>query len=124
MQKRKQLFHPFLLLCLLFMLSSCDSTPSESLAIDFINNRGKWLDNLLRVKSLKKTNGATVKHNQYVMSYTYEFECLRSNGGGFYGASVACKEAGDIVKGDGQLYFQKTEKGWMVMDIPPNYDFW
>jgi hypothetical protein len=108
------------LFCQLFIFSSCNSSPSESLAIDHINDLGNkgnaaFGANLFKVRSLKKTNG-TFSDNQYKMEYTYEIECLKSNGGALFGSRIACDEAGKIVKGNGKLYFEKTENGWIVID--------
>lgn len=104
-------------LCTVFLLASCSSTPSEALAVDFINKIGAN-DNLFKVKSLKKTNGIA-EGKQYIMEYEFEIECLSSNtdnqffSPGMIG-QIACNGAGEAQKGKGWLAFEKTENGWQV----------
>lgn len=103
--------------CVVFLIASCSSTPSESLAVDYINTIGAS-DELFKVKSLKKTNGMRAG-NQYAMEYDFEIECLKTNTDNQFFipqliGQIPCESAGDIRKGKGWLSFEKTENGWQV----------
>jgi hypothetical protein len=118
---RQSRFFCFVLaLSMLFLHVSCSSTPSESLAVDYIGSIGSK-DKLFKVKSLKKTNGLS-EGNQYTMEYEFEIECLKSNTDNEFFipqavGQIPCKRAGEVQKGKGWLSFEKPENGWQVDKI-------
>ena len=126
LRNQSRLFYAVVSICLLFLITSCSSAPSESLAIDYINRVAtSGYDNLFRLRSLTKTNGMG-NSSSYIMEYTFELECLKTNiytpnpSGGYtmpqfsFGATFECTSIGQTISRRGHLRFENTENGWRV----------
>jgi len=125
--KQSRLLYFILSLSFLFLSASCSSTPSESEARKFFEEKGKNI-NLYEVKSFKKTNG-TGNEKSYKMEYEAELQCLRQNVTNFSGLdavdnedtkkgkfAIKCRTPNAVVKNQGTLLFEKMETGWRVAD--------
>ena len=120
----KKLLFSALLGVILF--SGCSKMPTEEFAKDCIQRkRTEWND--WKYLELKKTNGAYSNNGPgyYTMYYTAKAEISHDYDGlitSFRWDNNRLKlNKGDIINIKGEVYFMKTEKGWVIDDFNEEY---
>jgi len=101
-----------LLVCIVVLISSCGSKPSDSqLQKDFENSVEAKYPRYMKGISCTKTNGIENEDGQGSYTVMFEGEILGINN--FVSVGFGIKD-GEKIRVKGKMMYKKSEKGWIV----------